>query len=91
MAIIIYSLTNCPKCAAAKAVLKRNSVPFEEKNIEEGEENRKELASKLEEKGMPEDEVNMPVLDIGGNLLEGFDKEKMLATLKEKGFLKESP
>lgn len=85
MTVIVYSLTNCQKCAAAKAVLKRKEIEYQEKNVEESEEFKKEMTAKLEQAGMTEAEVSMPVLDIEGTIIEGFNKEKMLALLKEKG------
>lgn len=85
MAVAVYSIPNCPKCAAVKALLKRNNVAFQEIGISGGI--TKELEAKLSAVGMEGWEIIAPVLDIGGTLLQGFEKEKILAALKEKGFL----
>ena len=85
MTVIVYSLTNCQKCAGAKAVLKRKGISYEEKNIETSEDNKKEMMAKFEQAGLMDEGINMPVLDIEGAILEGFNKERMLTALKEKG------
>jgi len=88
MSVIVYSISNCPKCAAAKALLKRKEIPFEEFNAQEDKENAKEMYAKREA-AFPDGgkEIMMPVLDIDGKIIEGFDREKILAALKEKGLV----
>jgi len=87
MPAIIYTLPDCPKCSAAKALLKRKGVSFREENIQADRGKMREMAAKLG--SAPEAEISLPVLDIGGTILQGFEKEKILAALKEKGLLKE--
>ena len=87
MAIIVYSIPNCPRCAAAKALLKRNSLVFQEIDVSEGKKTV-ELSKKLENAGISGEEITMPVLDIDGAILQGFEKEKIVSALKQKGFLK---
>jgi len=89
MSVIVYSITNCPKCAAAKALLKRKEIPFEDFNVQEDQNKNKEMIEKLKAANLLRDEVNAPVLDIDGIIIEGFDKEKMLTAFKEKELLKE--
>ena len=86
MAVVVYTIPNCPKCSAAKALLKRKGVSFQEADVQADLEKRHEMAKKL---GAPEAEVGMPVLDIEGTIVQGFEKEKILAALKEKGLAKE--
>ena len=85
MALIVYSIPNCPKCAAAKALLKRKGISFEEANIEEQPEKKQELIEKLNTIGIEADQVGMPVLDIDGKIIQGFDREQIEIALKEKG------
>ena len=89
MSVIVYSISNCPKCAAAKALLKRKGIAFEEFNIQEDKEKNAEAVKKIEAGGSAIDEISAPVLDIDGIVSQGFDKEKILAALKEKGLLTE--
>ncbi len=84
MSVIVYSISNCPKCSAAKAVLRRKNIAFEEFNIQEDKEKNAEAVKKLENAGNSTDEISAPVLDIDGIMIQGFDKEKILAALKEK-------
>ncbi|MBN2067844.1 MAG: NrdH-redoxin [Candidatus Diapherotrites archaeon] len=89
MGVIVYSLPNCPKCAASKAVLKRHNVPFEEYDVVQDKEKAREMIEKRRSV-RPEGskEVMMPLLDIEGIILEGFNREKIESALKEKGLLK---
>ena len=64
MIIIVYSISNCTKCAAAKALLKRKSIEFEEFNIQEDKEKNIEAIKKLEDAGNSIDEINAPIIDI---------------------------
>ncbi len=89
MSVIVYSISNCPKCAAAKAVLKRKNIAFEEFNVQKSEEKNSEVVQKMEAAGLSTEEINAPVLDIDGIMIHGFDKEKILEALKEKGLLQE--
>ncbi len=87
MNVIVYSISNCPKCAAAKALLRRKNIEFEEFNIQEDKEKNTEAVKKLEDAGNSIDEISAPVIDIDGTIIQGFDKEKILAALKEKGLI----
>jgi glutaredoxin 3 len=82
MAIIVYSVPDCPKCSAAKALLKRKGISFEESDVRANEKKMQEMTAKL---GALEAEIGLPVLDIEGIIVQGFDKEKILAALAEKG------
>ncbi len=89
MAVIVYSMPNCPKCAAAKAVLRRHNVPFEEYNVVEDKERAREMVEKrrsIRQEGSRE--VMIPLVDIEGAIIEGFDRQRIEQALKEKGLLK---
>ena len=85
MGVIVYSISNCPKCAAARALLKRKNIGFEDFNVQEDKEKNKEVVQKLENAGISTDGISAPILDIEGIIIQGFDKEKILNVLKEKG------
>ena len=85
MDVVVYSVSNCPKCAAAKALLKRKGIKFTEKNVTIDADAKKELGEKVSAEGRKEEDVFMPVLDISGKLVEGYDKAKILAALGIEG------
>ena len=68
MKIIIYSTPSCVFCTMAKDFLKANNVPFEEYNVGVDTEKRKEMIQKTGQMGVP-------VIDIDGSVMIGFDKE----------------
>jgi len=73
--VIVYSTTVCPWCHKAKDFLKENQIAFEDKNVGEDEEARKEMMEKSGQMGVP-------VLDIDGTIIVGFDVEKIKEALK---------
>ena len=77
MIVKVYSTQSCPFCTTAKEFLKKNNVEFEDINVVENIEARKEMIEKSGQMGVP-------VLDIGGQIVVGFDKEKILNLLKIK-------
>jgi len=73
--VIVYSTETCPWCHKAKDFLKENNVEFEDKNVAEDEAARKELVDKSGQMGVP-------VLDIDGTIIVGFDQEGIKKALK---------
>jgi glutaredoxin 3 len=71
---IVYSTDTCPWCTVAKEVLKKNHVEFEVRNVAEDEDARDELIQKSGQLGVP-------VLDIDGEIILGFDKEAITQAL----------
>lgn len=67
--VIVYTTKWCPYCKHAKAYLKSKGVEFIGKDIEEDESARQELLEKIG--GMYS---SVPVIDIDGELLQGFDQ-----------------
>ena len=68
MKIMIYSTPSCAFCVMAKEFFKENNVPFEEYNVAADLEKRKEMMQKTGQMGVP-------VIDIDGSVVIGFDKE----------------
>lgn len=89
MSVIVYSMPNCPKCAATKAVLRRYNVAFEEFDVIEDKGRAREMVEKRRSV-RPEGskEVLMPLTDIDGIIIEGFERKKIEQALREKGLLK---
>ena len=72
--VIVYSTPTCPFCKMAKEFLKENNVDFEDKNVAEDEDAKKEMIDKS-------DQMGVPVLDINGKIIVGFDKNEILEAL----------
>ena len=65
--IKVYSTDTCPWCDKAKAYLKSKNIAFEEFNVAEDMEAREDMINKSKQMGVP-------VLDINGTIIIGFDK-----------------
>ncbi|HIE43819.1 MAG TPA: NrdH-redoxin [Candidatus Omnitrophica bacterium] len=66
----VYSTSTCPYCTTLKAFLEQNNIPFE--NIDVGEDK-----VGLEEMMKKSGQMGVPVVDIDGKIIVGFDKEKI--------------
>jgi glutaredoxin-like YruB-family protein len=72
--VIVYSTPTCPYCKIAKDWLREKGVEYEDFNVAENEEKAKEMVEKTGQMGVP-------VLDVGGELVIGFDREALSAAL----------
>lgn len=73
--IKVYSTPTCPFCKRAKEFLKQNNFAFEDLNVAESEEARTEMINKS-------GQMAVPVLDIDGEIIVGFEVEKIKKALK---------
>lgn len=80
--IIIYSTTWCAFCKTEKQYLEKLGVSFIEKNIEDDASAHDELMGKIGGNFR-----GVPVTDIDGDLVLGFDRQKIDGLLKEKGLV----
>ena len=78
MPVKIYTTSTCPWCKKAKEWMKENKVKFTEKDVTQDEAARNEMIEKSGQMGVP-------VLDINGQILVGFDPKEMEKALKKKG------
>ncbi len=81
MSIIVYSTTTCPFCVMVKDWLKGKELDFEDINVGIDQAKAKEMIDKSGQMGVP-------VIDIAGEIIIGFDKPKLESALKEKGIIK---
>ncbi|MDO4271529.1 MAG: glutaredoxin domain-containing protein [Candidatus Saccharibacteria bacterium] len=81
--VIIYSTNWCAYCKMAHQYLTGLNVPTVEKNIEEDEEAHAELMAKIGGNFR-----GVPVIDIDGDIVLGFDRAKIDDSLKNHGYLK---
>lgn len=74
--ITVYSTNWCGYCKMAKKYLGDKGIAFNEKNIEADEAAHAELMQKMDG-----DFRGVPVIDIDGELILGFDRPKIDAAL----------
>ena len=79
--VTLYGTSWCGACRAARQYLSQRKIPFADKDIERDADAAKELATKAAKMGIPTDRV--PVIDVRGRLLLGFDKARIEALLGE--------
>lgn len=70
----IYSTSTCPYCIRAKQFLKDRNIDFINIDVSSDEAAGEEMVKKSGQMGVP-------VLDIDGQIIVGFDKEKIKAAL----------
>jgi len=70
----IYSTPTCPWCIRVKQFLKENNIVFEDYDVSSDPAKAEEMVKKTGQMGVP-------VLDIEGEIIVGFDKEKIKASL----------
>lgn len=73
----VYSTESCPWCVKVKAFLKENKIAFEDLNVGEDAEALQEMVEKSGQRGVP-------VIDVNGTIIVGFDKDAIRAALKLK-------
>lgn len=69
----IYSTPTCVYCGAAKDFFKKNNVAYTEYNVAADQARKAEM---IEKSG----QLGVPVIDIGGDVVVGYD-EKLIAEL----------
>jgi glutaredoxin len=79
--VTIYGTSWCGACRAARQYLSERKIPFADKDIEKDPDAARELAAKAAKLGIPTDRV--PVIDVRGRLLLGFDRARIEALLGE--------
>lgn len=78
--IKVYSTQTCPYCIKTRDFLKQKKIKFEYIDVNENHEAAMEMIKKSGQTGVP-------VLDIGGEIITGFDKEGIIKALKKKKLL----
>ncbi len=67
--IKIYSTPTCPHCKEAKKFFEEKGIPYTDINVAEDMKARQELISK--------GQMAVPVIDIDGEWVIGFDRKKL--------------
>lgn len=68
--ITIYTTPSCVYCKMTKAFFKQHNVAYEEKDVTTDERAREDMINASRQMGVP-------VIDIDGTIVVGFDKEKL--------------
>ena len=72
--IKVYSTSACPWCIQVKQFLKENNIEFQNLDVSSDQPAADEMVKKTGQMGVP-------VLDIDGQIIIGFDKEKIRLAL----------
>ncbi len=64
----VYSTATCPYCNMLKSFLEEKNISFENVDIGSNPEKAKEMVAKTGQRGVP-------VIDIDGKIIIGFDRE----------------
>ena len=70
----IYSTPTCVYCRVAKDFFKQNNISFSEHNVAEDDEKAREMIKKSGQQGVP-------VIDIDGTIIVGFNKSAIRQAL----------
>ena len=71
----VYSTPTCPYCIRAKQFLKDNHIEFENFDVSADQQKSEEMVKISGQMGVP-------VLDIEGKIIVGFDKEEIKKALE---------
>jgi len=75
--VTIYTTPTCVYCKMTKAFFKENNVQYEEKDVSTDRGAADEMIKKSNQMGVP-------VIDVDGQILTGFDKEGLSRLLNIK-------
>ncbi len=66
----VYSIPDCPWCKKTKTYLNTKGIDYIDINVEKDIDGRKELLEISKQQ-------NVPTININGNIVMGFDKDKI--------------
>jgi glutaredoxin-like YruB-family protein len=73
--VIVYSTPTCPYCIFAKEYFKHNNIPFEDVDVTQDRNRAQEMITKSGQMGVP-------VIDVNGTVLVGFQPDMFERLLK---------
>jgi glutaredoxin-like YruB-family protein len=73
----VFSTPTCPYCHTLKEYLKERNVSFEDIDVSQDEAARNYMVEKT-------GKMEVPVVEIDGQIIEGFDKNKIVELLNIK-------
>ncbi len=78
--VVMYSAAWCGVCRKARSFMEKEGIAFTEKDIEKDQAAATELGAKAKRAGIPMGGV--PVFDVGGQLMSGFDPETLMKAVR---------
>lgn len=75
MSVTMYSTPSCGYCTLAKNYFKQNSIPFTEYNVAVDPQKAEEMVRKSGQMGVP-------VIDVNGRVIVGFNQSAIESALK---------
>lgn len=75
MTVTLYSTPTCPFCKQTKEFLKKHGVEFTDIDVMNNQEKAAEMIQKSGQMGVP-------VIDVDGEIVIGFDQKKLTQLLK---------
>jgi len=73
----VYTTPVCPYCFTLKEFLKEHNIKFKEIDVSQNEKAKEEIIKKT-------GKLEVPVVEINGEIMVGFDREKITKLLKIK-------
>lgn len=73
--VVVYSTPTCVYCKMAKEYFKSKNIDFVEHNVAEDDAAREDMLQKSGQMGVP-------VIDVNGTIIVGFNKPEVDAALK---------
>lgn len=77
MNVKVYMTPTCPWCKKLKEWLKKKKVAYQEIDVVENDKEREEMVEKS-------GQMAVPVIDIDGTIIVGFDEKKLEEKLEKK-------
>ena len=78
--VVLYSTSWCQFCKKTREYLAANNIPFEDRDIEKGDEAIDQLYSSIGAKGIPQ-------IVVGNKVINGFNKTLLVQELKAQKLL----
>jgi glutaredoxin 3 len=78
--ITVYTTSTCVFCKALKKYLDTNKISYKNKNLDNDQE---AVAWVYQKTG----QMSVPVVDIGGEIIVGFDRPRIEALLRDKNLI----
>lgn len=75
--VLIYTTPTCPWCMKTKEFFKKHNVKYTERDVAADEKTAQEAIDKSGQMGVP-------VIDVDGQIIVGFDEPKLKKALKIK-------
>lgn len=78
MSVLVYTTPTCPHCRTAKRFLAERQIPFREVDVTRSSQAAAELQRKSGQTGVP-------VIDVNGSVIVGFDQRRLVQALGLRG------